>query len=131
MLHYLRESPSPLSLCSGPLCGHVRNEATAMALYYLYTATKTDDRCIHQASSHSPAISMLREAADLNDGIAESAVNDFEVVLFGAQHGALSSLAEGVSQRISNQLQGIFEGASVEDPSGDSAATLAACVVGG
>jgi len=131
MLHYLREDPSPLSLCSGALCGHIGNDATELALYYLYVATKTDEKCIHLASSHNPAISMLRGAVSLNDGIAQAAVNDAEVVLFGAQPGALSGLDDDVSQRISNYLQDIFEGAGVHDPSSNIADSMAACVVGG
>jgi len=131
MLNYLHEDPSPLSLCSGTLCGHLKGGATEFTLYYLYAATKTDEKCIHQDSSHSPAVSMLRDTVELNDGKVNAAVSDAEVILFGAQSGALSGMASDVSQRISSHLQDIFEGAGVHDPSAHSADAMAACVVGG
>jgi hypothetical protein len=131
MLNYLDEDPSPQSLCSGTLCEHIKSGATEFSLYYLYIATKTDEKCIHQASSHNPAVSMGRNTSELNDGIVQAAVNDAEVLLFGAQSGALSGMDDDVSKRISNQLQDIFEGAGVRDPSTNSADSMAACVVGG
>jgi hypothetical protein len=130
MLNYVYEDPSPMSLCSGALCGHIKNGATELALYYLYAATKTDEKCIHYASSHNPAVALSRETLELNEGIAEAAVNDAEVILFGAQSGALSGMAADVSQRISNQLQDIFEGVGVHGPSIHNADSMAACVVG-
>jgi hypothetical protein len=123
MLNYLHENPSPLSLCSGALCGHIKSGATEFTLYYLYAATKTDEKCIHKASSRNPAISMWRGTPGMNDGMVQAAADDPEILLFGAQAGSPSASA--------SKLQDIFEGAGVHDPSSWSADSLAACVVGG
>merc|ERR1711920_191666 len=90
MLGYLRENPSPLSLCSGALCGHIKNGATEFTLYYLYASTKTDEKCIHQASSHNPAVSIRRGAFSLNEGFVQAAASDPNIVLFGGLSGALT-----------------------------------------
>merc|ERR1711920_513590 len=119
MLNYLHESPSPQSLCSGALCGHIKN-----------VATKTDERCIHQASSHNPAISMWRGTAGLNEGIVQAAAADPNIILFGGQSGALTGIDPGVHQRLSNQIKEMFERAGVHDPSSYSTDAMVACVVG-
>jgi len=131
MLNYLHEDPSPLSLCSGTLCGHIRKGATEIALYYLYAATKTDEKCIHHASSNTPAISLEQGTFEQNDGKVHAAVKRHEVVFFGAQSGALSGMADDQRHRISEQLQGIFEGIGARGPWTDSTSGMAACVVGG
>merc|ERR1712224_327797 len=124
MLNYLHESPSPLSLCSGALCGHIKNGASEFTLYYLYAATKTDEKCIHQASAHNPAISMWRGIpASFNEGIVQTAADDPNIIFFGGQSGALN----GVGSQVPSQIQEIFDSAGVHDPSNYAADVMAAC----
>jgi len=126
LLQDLHESPSPLSLCNGALCGHIEYGATEFTLYYLYAATKTDEKCIHRESHHNPAVSMWRGFQDT--GVVQRAMDDPNVLIFGAQTGSMPGGDAG--QKIASQLQKLFEDAGVHDPANYSAEAMAGCVVG-
>ncbi|CAK0865976.1 unnamed protein product [Prorocentrum cordatum] len=126
LLQDLHESPSPLSLCNGALCGHIKYGATEFTLYYLYAATKTDEKCIHREFQHNPALSMWRGFHDPE--VVQKAMDDPNILIFGAQSGSMPGGDAG--QKIASQLQKLFEDAGVHDPAQYSAEAMAGCVVG-
>jgi hypothetical protein len=130
MLNDLHESPSPQSLCNGALCGHIKGGATEFTLYYLYAATKTDEKCTHQEFPRSPAVSMWRGLSDeKNTWAVTSATNDPSILIFGGQSGSMPGGDAG--SRVAGMMQKLFEDAGVHDPSSGSAEAMAACVIGG
>lgn len=129
MFEHLSEAKTVLKVCEGPLCGYIQRGATEFALYYTYVRQLADEKCIHNAVDHHPAVS-LWNGVDVNArvGAVDGAANDERIIMFGAQPGTLQGLGTDDYYRLAYKMEEIYGKAGLHDSKTNSVESLVACV---
>jgi hypothetical protein len=134
LLKTIGENESPYTLCSGPLCGWLREGATEFILYQLFSHFKTDVHCTHAVDrvSHEDPISVAlwRGLNSNSDASREVAEHKVRPLFFGAQAGAMNGLWGAQKMEASDHFMRIYRDAGLYDGFNPPAFTFMDCVVG-